>query len=245
MDNPTIQSIGEKAMEPMLNSFADMLQNEMHQLFSQIDNKLDGLAKLQCQIGQQSGQTVKQTADRLAEGFAGVIEQQGTTIQKQHQALSKYQEDLLYKIQKSLILELVDISDNIRMILQDQKKEKDYDALLNAIQGLEEWVEASLSNHSVKQYREADDSPGILNRKRQEVVGTETTEDPEKDNTYMTDRPGYVWTMPYLVVNSDVQLQKILDENRQPQTFSFVIRPEEVVKLKYKNINETNNTTKA
>ena len=171
----------------------------------------------------------------LKEQFAKVIEQQEATIQKQHLTISKFQEDLLYKIQKPLIMEIIGIADNIRMMLQAQEGERNYDQLLDDVKHLEQWVEATLSNNSVRVFRETENSATELNRKRQEVIDTEETENPEKDNTYVSERPGYVWTMPYLVVNSDIQLEKVIQENTQPQMFSYVIRPEEVIKLKYKN----------
>ena len=171
----------------------------------------------------------------LKEQFAKVIEQQEATIQKQHLTISKFQEDLLYKIQKPLIMEIIGIADNIRMMLQAQEGERNYDQLLDDVKHLEQWVEATLSNNSVRVFRETENSATELNRKRQEVIDMEETENPEKDNTYVSERPGYVWTMPYLVVNSDIQLEKVIQENTQPQMFSYVIRPEEVIKLKYKN----------
>lgn len=139
-------------------------------------------------------------------------------------------------------MELIEIADNIRMMLQDQKKERNYDTLLESVKSLEEWVNATLSNNSVRIYRDTDECPTTLNRKRQEVVDTETTDNPALNNMYVSERPGYVWTMPYLVVNSDVQLQNILKENERPQTFSFVIRPEEVIKLKYNGEKINDNT---
>lgn len=213
-------------------NMANWLQNEMHQLKMQ-----------QAQSAQQLAQMMKISSDHLSDRFVKVIEQQETTIQKQHQTTTKFQEDVLYKVQKNLILELIEIADNIRMILQDQEKEHDYDAMLEAVRNLGEWVDASLSNNSVRRYQDAAESPEVLDRKRQVVVDAEPTGDPAKDSTYLTTRPGYTWSIPYLVVNSDVQLEKILSENQQPKSFSFVIRPEEVIKLKYEKNNEPDLTT--
>ncbi len=214
-------------MEQLLGSFVDILQLDMHAI-------ADELKGLIAQSVAQNKQLLSYSNAELSERFASVIEQQETTIQKQHQAITKFQEDLLYKTQKALILEIIEIADNIRMMLQDQEKEKDYDTLLESVQKLEEWVQATLSNNSVRCFCDTETSATELNRKRQEVIDTEVTNDPTKHNTYVCERPGYIWTTPYLVVNSDVQLQKILEENGQPQAFSYVIRPEEVVKLKYK-----------
>lgn len=240
----------ENKQEQLLNSFVDMLQAELHEMFDGVDGKfkllheqMEWLKAQQAESAQQVAEKVNHSADVLSERFARVIEQQETTIQKQHQATTKFQEDVLYKVQKNLILELIELADNIRMILQDQEKQKSYDELLEAVQGLGEWVNATLSNNSVIRYQDAIESPALLDRKRQIVVDAEITEDPAKDGVYVSNRPGYTWSIPYLVVNSDVQLEKILSENKQPKTFSFVIRPEEVIKLKYEENNETNITT--
>lgn len=184
---------------------------------------------------------LSKTDGRISEAGAGMhdkllraVEQQEITIQKQHQSISRFQEDLLYKVQKPLIMDIIGIADNIRMMLQDQERERDYDALLDAVRTLEKWVEGTLSNNSVNIFRDTDLSASELNLKRQQVIDTEPTDDPAKHNTYVCERPGYTWSMPYLVVNSDVQLERILRENDRPQAFSYVIRPEEVVRLKYK-----------
>lgn len=216
----------ETNIEHLLNSFADMLQTEIHKVAEELNASLSTSS-------QQTTHLIHVASNELGEKFAKVIEQQEVTIQKQHQSTSKFQEDILYKTQKNLIMELIEIADNIRIILQDQKKEQNYDTLLESVKGLEKWVNASLSNNSVRSYRDTDECPTVLNRKRQEVVDTETTDNPAMNNMYISDRPGYIWTIPYLVVNSDVQLQNILKENERPQAFSFVIRPEEVIKLKY------------
>ena len=47
---------------------------------------------------------------------------------------------VIYKIQKNLIMELIGISDNIRMILQNSESEPGYD-LLAAVKDLGAWVE--------------------------------------------------------------------------------------------------------
>ncbi len=217
-ENPPKESV-----EQMLDSFSDMLQSEMHTI-------ADELKTVVLQTAGLNQNAMHEFTDK----FVHVIEQQEMTIQKQHLSLTKFQEDLLYKTQKALILEIIEIADNIRMMLQDQEKQQDYSALLDSVKKLEEWVQATLSNNSVRRFCDTETSVTELNRKRQEVIDVEVTNDPTKHNTYVCERPGYIWTMPYLVVNSDVQFQKILEENGQPQAFSYVIRPEEVVKLKYK-----------
>lgn len=181
---------------------------------------------------------LEEERQKISENFIKVLEQQETIIRKQHETIARFQEDLIFKLQKPLIMELIGIADNIRMILQDQKEEQNYDLLLESVEDLEKWVEAVLSNNSVNMFRETDVSASELNRKRQEIIDVEETDDPGKNNTYISERPGYEWSMPYLVVNSDVQLEKILQENDRPGMFAYVIRPEEVVKLKYKKGND-------
>lgn len=168
----------------------------------------------------------------------GLLEKQEETIRRQSQTISKFQDDLLYKVQKPLIMEMVEIADNIRLILNDKEilENKDFEALLDRVGKLSDWVDASLSNNSVRRYSLTTESPATLDRKKQEVIDVEFTDDPSKDSTYFTERPGYIWTMPYLIINSDIQLKKALED--APKSFEFIIRPEEVVKYKYQKSEE-------
>lgn len=192
--------------------------------------------------GQKAGNTLQSNAgvshnilERLDQltGLNKVIESQESIIQKQHDAAVKYNEDVIYKTQKSLIMEMIGIADHIRMIIENKREDESYD-LMDGLLDLEKSVAASLSNNSVRKFSEAKSDDSNLNRKRQTVIGRERTSDEGLDNHYKSVTPGYEWTMPYLVVNSEVKLHKILEENGLPQTFSFVIRPEEVVKLSYR-----------
>ena len=134
-------------------------------------------------------------------------------------------------------MELIGIADNIQMLIEDKENNSDYD-LLEAVKDLGKWVDASLRSNSVKRFIDVNQDNKVYNRKRQELVEKQFTENQEKDNTYRSLHPGYEWTLPYLVINSEVQLQRILDENHSPQMFTFVIRPEEVAKLVYKDKNK-------
>lgn len=167
-----------------------------------------------------------------------LLDKQEETIRRQSQTISKFQDDLLYKIQKPLIMEMVEIADNIRLILNDKEiiENKDFEALIDRIEKLEDWVTASLSNNSVRRYSLTSESPSSLDRKKQEVIDVEFTNDQSKDATYFTERPGYIWSMPYLIINSDIQLKKALED--APKSFEFIIRPEEVVKYKYQKSEE-------
>ena len=238
-------------METAINQMADAIQKELYEgveskikeLLSPIDEKLNSLYQTIELLGNSQQQILKNQVDMAKEDLtekekiAVIAEKQEETIQKQHNSSLKFQEDVIYKIQKNLIMELIGISDNIRMMIQNKENDADYD-LLEEVRKLGEWVDASLSNNSVRKYQDADIDNTVFNRKRQELVDKEETSDENKHKTYKTIAPGYVWTLPYLVVNSDVQLKKILEENGSPQMFSYVIRPEEIVELVYKNKTE-------
>ena len=211
----------------------------------QLEKKLEGMCEAMCQLQAlvgtiyQNQQQLVMSQDDMGRNLQmlqgrveNVLESQELTIQKQHNAALKYQDDVIYKIQKNLIMELIGISDNIRMILQNSESDPGYD-LLGAVKDLGAWVDASLSNNSVRKFQDTTMDPSTMNRKRQQLVDKEQTSVEAEHNTYRTVSPGYEWSMPYLVVNSDVQLKKILEENAVPQMFSYVIRPEEIVKLEY------------
>lgn len=214
-----------KNVEHLLNSFSDMLQTEIHAVVESLWAKIS-------ENTYKTNLSMDSINSEMKDKFIKVLETQEVTIQKQHQTITKFQEDLLYKLQKPLIMEIIGIADNIRMILQEQEEENNYGSLIEAVKNLEQWVDATLSNNSVRSFRDTENSVTELNRKRQEVIDTEETDNPEKNNTYISERPGYIWTMPYLIINSDVQLEKIVKENTPSQMFAYVIRPEEVIKLK-------------
>ena len=201
----------------------------IHEMLKEL---LDGQNKLM-----KSQQILNSNLNSLREGLLKVTEKQEEIIKKQHNAALKFQEDVLYKVQKNLIMELIGIADNIQMLIEDKENNSDYD-LLEAVKDLGKWVDASLRSNSVKRFIDVNQDNKVYNRKRQELVEKQFTENQEEDNTYRSLHPGYEWTLPYLVINSEVQLQRILDENHSPQMFTFVIRPEEVAKLVYKDKNK-------
>lgn len=201
----------------------------IHEMLKEL---LEGQNKLM-----KNQQILNSNLNSLREGLLKVTEKQEEIIKKQHNATLKFQEDVLYKIQKNLIMELIGIADNIQMLIEDKENNSDYD-LLEAVKDLGKWVDASLRSNSVKRFVDVDQDNKVYNRKRQELVEKQFTENQEEDNTYRSLHPGYEWTLPYLVINSEVQLQRILDENHSPQMFTFVIRPEEVAKLVYKDKNK-------
>lgn len=158
------------------------------------------------------------------------LDEKEAIIKQQHGQLLKFQEDILYKTQKPLIMELIGIADNIRTILKKQKEEQSYPELLDDIERTLKWVDTTLEDNGVRKFEEA--ATQGFNSKRQTIVDTQQAATESLANTYITDQPGYEWSLPYLVIKSEVQLQNILRENQAPQKFGFVIRPEEVIKLK-------------
>ena len=203
-----------------------------------ISAKLDAVVKTIENIPRQNSNSTHM-AEAIMSRLNTLTDQQKTLdnqqeiIKRQHDAMLKYNDDVIYKTQKGLILEMISFADQVRMIMENKREDESYDLMQGLIE-LEESIEASLSNNSVRRYSEIDNDDTALNRRRQTAIGTDITTDPNKEGHFRSVAPGYEWTMPYLVVNSEVKLGKILEDNQRPQTFSFVIRPEEVMKLRYR-----------
>lgn len=233
---PATDAVVYQMADAIQHELYDTIKTQIHTMMSPLNANLSLIQQTLnqlSQLAQQQNQMQQLALNNLQSRVENVVEAQELTIQKQHNAALKFQEDVIYKTQKNLIMELIGISDNIRMIIQSAETEADYD-LLGGIKDLSKWVDATLSNNSVRKYEDAASDPMTMNRKRQQLVDKETTNVESEHNTYKTVSPGYEWSIPYLVVNADVQLNKILEENRAPQLFSYVIRPEEIVKLEYK-----------
>ncbi len=158
------------------------------------------------------------------------LEDKENIIKQQHNQLLKFQDDVIYKTQHGLIMELIGLADNVRTILTKQQEQKDYDDLLDDVTRLGQWIDATLEENGVRKFEEA--ATQEYNPKRQAIIETQSAPQPELSGTYVTDQPGYEWTMPYVVIRSDVQLQNFMAENKVPKKFSYVIRQEEVIKLK-------------
>lgn len=224
--------------ETMHHESSDTISIKFEEMLSSLTANVLSLQQMLNEVvikSQQQSDLQQNALNALSDKVENVVEAQEITIQKQHNAALKFQDDVIYKTQKNLIMELIGIADNIRMIIQSAETEDDYD-LLGAIRDLDTWVNATLANNSVRMYQDATMDPLTINRKRQQLVDKESTNIETEHNTYKTVSPGYEWSIPYLVVNTDVQLVKILEENNSPQLFSYVIRPEEIVKLEYKEI---------
>lgn len=160
----------------------------------------------------------------LIESQNATIAEQASIIKKQHEAIARFESDVIYKTQKDLIMELIGIADQLRMTLNDYSADKGLD-LHDAMEQLEEWVDGSLQAVAVRKY--VDMESNELDRKRQEIVEIQETSNPEEDGLLKSILPGYVWSVP--MVGSNEMLQA---EDR-PKKFEFMIRPEQMARLQY------------
>lgn len=162
---------------------------------------------------------------QLVEGQAKVIEEQAAIIKKQHENIIRYENDVIYKTQKDLIMELIGIADQLRYTLNDYAQEKDFDSLYKSIGDLTEWVDGSLQAVAVRKCVNAESKE--LDRKRQEIVEIQETDNLEEDGKIKSMLPGYIWSVPMVGSN------EMHDESERPKSYEFMIRPEQVVRLRY------------
>ena len=191
------------------------MQNAMQSVVRHMDMKLDSIQRAN-----------EDNQRRLNEQ----LEEKENIIKQQHNQLLKFQDDVIYKTQHGIIMELISIADNVRTILKSQQEKPNYDELLDDVQKLQGWIDSSLKESGVNKFEEA--ATLGFNPKRQTIVDSQPAPQPEQAGTYITEQPGYEWSIPYVVIRSDVQLQNFMAENKVPKAFSYVIRQEEVIKLK-------------
>lgn len=170
-----------------------------------------------------------QSLQQKIESQNTTIEDQTAIIKKQHERIIQYENDVIYKTQKDLIMELIGIADQLRYTLNDYAVEKDFASLYKSIGDLAEWVDGSLQAVGVRKSVSIDDE---FDRKRQEIVETQKTELPEKDGKIESILPGYIWAVP-MIGSNDVQ------DGERPKAYEFMIRPEQVARLRYvKSVDE-------
>ena len=166
-----------------------------------------------------------QTLRQIVDNQAKVIEEQAAIIKKQHENIIRYENDVIYKTQKDLIMELIGIADQLRYTLNDYVQQDDFDSLYNSIGDLTEWVDGSLQAVAVRKCVSTDSKE--LDRKRQEIVEIQETDNPNEDCKIESLLPGYIWSVPMVGSN------EMRDEGERPKAYEFMIRPEQVVRLKY------------
>lgn len=179
---------------------------------------------------------ISQTIERQND----IVSSQTAVIESQHESIARFQNDLLLKTQKDLIMELIGIADNIQAMLAEQKRQPDAGKLLKDVQDLAAWVDKSLETAAVRSFSDVETRPEIFNPERQEMQPSVATDQPEENGRLVSIQRGYIWSMPWLIVNSEVQLQNIVRDNPEARTFQFVLRPELIAKKKY--ITPTNQT---
>lgn len=153
------------------------------------------------------------------------IEEQNSIIKRQHENILRYENDVIYKTQKYLIMELIGIADNLRNTLNECAKEKDFDSLYKSMEDLTEWVDASLQTVAVRKHESTDTKE--LDRKRQEIVEIQETQDADEDGMIKSLLPGYIWSVPMVGSN------EFHDGSERPKLYEFMIRPEQVARLRY------------
>jgi molecular chaperone GrpE (heat shock protein) len=166
-----------------------------------------------------------QALRQLVEGQVKIIEEQAAIIKNQHENIIRYENDVIYKTQKDLIMELIGIADQLRYTLNDFAQQNDFVSLYKTIGDLAKWVDGSLQTVAVRKCVSADSKE--LDRKRQEIVEIRETDNPDEDGKIESLLPGYIWSVPM------VGSMEMHSECDRPKSYEFMIRPEQVLCLKY------------
>ena len=181
---------------------------------------------------------IKEQLQRLSAAHEQTIHKQNELIGKLHECIVKYGNDVLFKSQKDLIEEMIQLADQVHYCIQDQKKEQNYQLLLDSMIQISQWIDASLSRVKVRRFDSGEKCFREFNAKRQEVVNTVETTNSSENGCYKSELPGYEWTIPFVG-----SVESMLSEG-VPQKFEFVFRPEQVVSLKYRPVNAELQTQK-
>ena len=171
---------------------------------------------------------IKEQLQRLSDAQERTILQQNELIGKLHECIVKYGNDVLFKSQKELIEEMIQLADQVHYSIEDQKKEQNYQALLDSMTQIGNWIDASLSRIKVRKFDSGEKNFREFDPKRQEVVEFVETNNSSENGCYRSELPGYAWTIPFVG-----SVESMLSEGA-PQKFEFIFRPEQVVALKYK-----------
>ncbi len=181
---------------------------------------------------------IKEQLQRLSAAHEQTIHQQNELIGKLHECIVKYGNDVLFKSQKDLIEEMIQLADQVHYSIQDQKKQPNYQLLLDSMVQIGQWIDASLGRVKVRRYDSGEQAFREFDAKRQEVIDTAETNNSSEEGCYKSELPGYVWTIPFVG-----SVESMLSAGT-PQKFEFVFRPEQVVSLKYKPVNAESQTQK-
>ncbi len=167
-----------------------------------------------------------QSLQQTIESQSKIIAEQSSIIKKQHERIIQYENDMMYKAQKDLIMELIGIADQLKFTLSDYADQNDYEALYSSVKDMREWVDGSLQTVGVRKYENIVSAE--LDKKRQEVSEIQDTDNEDEEGMFKSILPGYVWTIP-MVSNDDKQEKAV-----GPRKYEFIIRPEQVARLRFK-----------
>lgn len=192
--------------------------NRLGQRFSTLEERVFNAEKTLKALQDQTDTIAKQS-DTMKE-LSG-------TINKLQDCITRYQNDVLFKAQKELLEDMIQLSDQVRYNVLEQTQNKNYDSLLESMKQIGKWIDASLERSKMHKFEDCSDGNTAIDKKRQEVVEVVETENAEKEGCFVSRQPGYLWTIPFVG-----SVETMLSGNA-PQTFEFVFRPEQVAKLKY------------
>lgn len=194
-----------------------------HQYVTDVLNELSHRFYTITQPFIQRGQQVESLSD--------TIEKQQLIIQRQQDAIQRFQTDQSLKIKKPLLMGLIDLADNLRILYQDytEKEEIDYKEVVNEFKTLENRIDSLLEDHDVRKFNATLESDEY-DRTRQDIVDKKQVEDSTLDGRVLSEQPGYTWTAPYLIIESETQLAKEEKKNDIPQKYTYILRPEQVIK---------------
>lgn len=151
-------------------------------------------------------------------------------VQRQHETIASFQNDVFYRSQKDVLLEIIRIADEVETIKEKCGKDNPvYDELCS----LSDFIDHGLSFSAVRSYSSKGETVEF-NASRQEFDSTPLhTDDVEKDGCLVSLRKGYVWTMPWLVANTDLRIKRFFEENPDARKYEFVIRPEIIGRYRF------------
>lgn len=224
-----LSQVVTQALSKQIQAQAYLARMESSDSGNEIIRYLKGLFNCITEKDEKTGQRCSaiireiQSLHQTLENQNRVIGEQAAIIKKQHERILQYENDVIYKTQKDLIMELIGIADQLRYTLNDYAADKDFDSLYKSVGDLTEWVDGSLQAAGVRKSVNPDDD---FDRKRQEIIEIQDTEFPEKDGKIASILPGYIWAVPMVGSN------EVRDEE-SPKVYEFMIRPERVVRLRY------------
>lgn len=163
-----------------------------------------------------------------------IIEEQNRTIVNQNRQLEKHNEDIVMKLQKPILLQIIEYVDRLQEILDndDSLIDKDHTTRLselrNNVEILQKTIVADLENHQIYQFKDTEDNPLEFSLGRQQVKDREES---SNENEFMRYGEGvkmfYRTTFPGYLMTA---------ENKNGEPVDSILRREEVVKVIYRPI---------